>query len=213
MRLTRSDIARAAFAAGGPGTVFDPLRVQLLLFLIDRGTADRIGGPFYEFVPHHYGPFDATIDGELVRLETQGDLLIDRSAHCHRCVLTDDGRAKGEAVLARIDPPVADYFERVARWVRLVPYRHMLAAIGRECPDMAVNCVARSPKPKSPRARRDSFWAGMASAFDLMGTLEPVEEPEADPATVGEGIGAAWRDVGECLEDAMVQFGDSAELW
>ncbi len=213
MTPNRTDIVAAAFAAGGPGTAFDPLRAQKLLFLIDRVVADRIGGPFFNFEPYHYGPFDRTIHGELTRMEARGDLLVDRSGHYPRYALTDEGRAKGEAVLARFTPPIADYFGRAARWVLLVPYRHMLAALYREYPDMAVNSVFRDLKPKPPPPRRNPLVEGVASAFDLMGTLDPPEDSETDSETDAEAIEAVWREVGECLEGAMVRFGESERLW
>ncbi len=59
MKRNRGDILAAAFAAAGPGAAFDPIRVQKLLFLIDREVTERIGGPFFHFRPYHYGPSTA----------------------------------------------------------------------------------------------------------------------------------------------------------
>ena len=61
MTLNQADVIAAAFAAAGPGAAFDPIRVQKLLFLIDREASDQIGGPFFDFQPYHYGPFDRAI--------------------------------------------------------------------------------------------------------------------------------------------------------
>ena len=58
MMRNHDDIVAAAFAATEPGTKFDPLRAQKLLFLIDQVVSERIGGPFFDFRPYLYGPFD-----------------------------------------------------------------------------------------------------------------------------------------------------------
>ena len=63
MKRNREDIIVAAAAAAGPGAWFDPIQLQHLLFLIDGTVSHRIGGPFFRFEPHDYGPFDGAIHG------------------------------------------------------------------------------------------------------------------------------------------------------
>ena len=45
MKRNREDILAAAFAAAGSGAVFDPIQLQVLLFLIDRSVPNSICGP------------------------------------------------------------------------------------------------------------------------------------------------------------------------
>ncbi len=59
--MTRIDVVAAAFAAGGRGAKLDLIRVQKLLFLIDRVVSERIGGPFFAFRPYLFGPFDQAV--------------------------------------------------------------------------------------------------------------------------------------------------------
>ena len=61
MDWNRADIVTAGFAAGGPRAVFDLVRTQTLLFLVDRAVSERMGGPFFDFRPHHNGPFDRDV--------------------------------------------------------------------------------------------------------------------------------------------------------
>ena len=74
-------------------------------------------------------------------------------------------------MLAVFPEEVADYFQRAARWVRLMPYRQMLAAIYRQYPDMAVNSVVRHLGLERPTRRQSPFTRGMTSAFDITGTM------------------------------------------
>ncbi len=115
MKRNREDIVAAAFAASGPGASFDPIRVQKLMFLIDREVAERIGGPFFHFRPYHYGPFDRTIYDVIGRLVAVGDARDDSSGPYPRYLLTKAGYRRGTAVLASFPDSVADYVARASR--------------------------------------------------------------------------------------------------
>ncbi len=208
-----ASILAAAFAAAGAGAAFDPIRVQKLLFLIDREVSERIGGPFFHFRPYHYGPFDRTIYDVIGKLVAAGDARVESSGPYPRYLLSEAGYRRGTAVLTSLPDDVADYFERAARWVRLIPYRRMLAAIYRQYPDMAVNSVVRHLGLEHRPRRQNPFIRGMASAFDITGTMHRSPDRAVGLEPEAEAIGAAWRAVGEDLEDAMVEFGESERLW
>ena len=215
MTRNREDIVAAAFAAAGPGVSFDPIRTLALLFLIDRVVSERIGGPFFQFGPHRYGPHDGAVYDTLDKMTANGEAHVDSSGSRHRYRLSEAGHRRGEVELASFPDPVADYVERVARWVRLMPYRPMLAAIYREYPEMAVNSVIpppiRASRTRHPRLR--SFLQGMVRAFDLMGVLGDPRPYLRRSRTNGAAIHRAWRAVGESLENAMVRIGESERLW
>ena len=213
MSLNRRDIVAAALAGAGPGAAYDPIRVQNLLFLIDRVVADRIGGPFFDFKPGTYGPFDGAVYDVIGEMAAGDDALIDGSNRCSRFLLTEAGIAKGNTVRASFEPAVADYFARAARWVRLMPHRRMLAAIRQAYPDMAGNSGARDRNAERFIRRWNPFLRGMASAFDLGGTMFRSPGHGVGPASDGDAIRDVWREVGESLENAMVGFGDSERLW
>ena len=50
--MRRSELVLATMAAGGPRARFDPIRIQLLLFLIDRCAGPVLGGPHFGFRPY-----------------------------------------------------------------------------------------------------------------------------------------------------------------
>ena len=213
MKRNREDIVAAAFAASGPGASFDPIRVQKLLFLIDREVAERIGGPFFHFRPYHYGPFDRTIYDVIGRLVVVGDARDDSSGSDPRYLLTKAGYRRGTEVRASFPDPVGDYVARASRWVRLIPYRQMLAAIYRQYPDMAVNSVVRHLGSERPTRWQSPFTRGMTRAFDITGTMHRSPDRAVGLESEAEAIGAAWRAVGDHLEDAMVECGASERLW
>ena len=213
MTLNQADVIAAAFAGAGPGAAFDPIRVQKLLFLIDREVSDRIGGPFFDFQPYHYGPFDRAIYSVTGQMLAEGTLVADTSGPYPRYLLSALGQRRGGAVLASLPEPIADYFGRVARWVRLVPYRQMLAAIYREYPEMAVNSVVRHLGAKSPARRPSPFVRGMARAFDITGTMHRPRDSEVGLESDAEAIRDVWVAVGRDLEEAMVRFGEEERLW
>ena len=213
MAWNRSDIVTASFAAGGPDAAFDPIRVQKLLFLVDREVSERIGGPYFHFRPYHYGPFDLFIYRVLDELTQTGDMRIDGSGRYPRYRLTDTGYRRGMAVLERLPDPVAKYMRDVAQWVRLTPYRRMLAAIYRRYPETAVNSVVGHLGQPRRREPPNAFVRGMARAFDFAGTSHRSADSERGPGSDAGAIHDAWRTVGEELEEAMTRFGDSEHLW
>ena len=212
MIRNRHDIVAAAFAAAGPGAEFDPLRAQKLLFLIDRVVSESIGGPFFDFRPHLCGPFDQAVYAVIPKLVSAGHAQPDTSPP-HRHVLTDAGYRHGVAVLGSFPHPVANYFERTATWVLLVPYRRMLAAIYREYPEMAVNSVVSDLGGDRPGAKRRPFVRGMARAFDLMGTMHRPLDSNGSLGSDADAIRDDWGAVGADIEGAMVRLGETEGLW
>ena len=213
MRRDREEIVAAAFAAAGLGASFDPMRVQKLLFLIDRVVSERIGGPFFHFQPYHYGPFDRAIYSVIEAMVAAGDVQINASGAYPRYSLTQSGHRRGESTLASFPAPVADYFERVARWIRLVPYRRMLAAIYREYPEMAENSVVRHLGAGRHAAKESPFIRGMTRAVDLTGTMYRTPDSEVGLQSDADALQEDWRAVGDDIEEAMVLFGESECVW
>lgn len=215
MAWDRSDIVTASFAAGGPGASFDPIRTQKLLFLVDREVSERIGGPFFDFQPCHYGPFDADVYRVIEELATAEEVRVDGSGRYprYRYILTGSGYGRGTAVLDGLPQAVAKYLRDAARWVRLTPYRRMLSAIYSRYPDTAVNSVVGQPRAKRRAQRQNPFVRGMARAFDFTGTLHRTPGSPKPARSDADAIRSAWRAVGQELEEAMTSFGESERLW
>ena len=213
MKRNREEIVAAAFAAAGSGASFDPIRVQKLLFLIDREVAERIGGPFFHFQPYNYGPFDRAIYGVIEAMAEGGDVEVNTLGAYPRYSLTEAGYRRGKATLATFPVPVADYFGRVAQWIRLMPYRPVLAAIYREYPEMAENSVVRHLGARRHTSRESPFIRGVTGAFDLTGTMYRTPDSEVGLESDADALRDAWRAVGDDIEEAMVQFGESECAW
>ena len=209
MTRNREEVVAAAFAAAGPGASFDAIRVQKLLFLIDRVVSERIGGPFFHFQPYHYGPFDRAIHGVIGAMAAAGDVQINASGAYPRYSLTQAGYRRGTATLVSFPAPVADYFGRVARWIRLMPYRPMLAAIYREYPEMAENSVVRHLGTGHHAPKESPFIRGVTGAFDLTGTMYCTPDSEVGLQSDADALHEAWHAVGDDIEEAMVQLGES----
>lgn len=111
------------------------------------------------------------------------------------------------AVLTMIPEPAARYMEDAARWVRLVPFKHLLSAIYRQYPDMAVNSIL--PQAISGYSRAlfrfpmPSFLSGMARTLDFMGTLDDYRSDWGDERLDALAVYHDWSAVGDDLGAAM----------
>lgn len=207
MARQRSEIVLAAMAAGGPEARYDPVRVQKLFFLLDREIPQYIDGPCFHFEPYHYGPFDKAVYEELDELAKQGMINIDTTGRYNQYSLTDSGHARGVAVLRTLLEPAARYTEDVAKWIRFVPFKHLLLAIYRQYPDMAVNSII--PQAASGRSHAlfrftmPSFLSGMARTLDFMGTLDDYRWGMSDERLDALAAYHDWSAVGDDLGTAM----------
>ena len=199
-----------AMAAGGRGTLFEPVRIQKLLFVIDREIPHLVGGPHFDFQPYRYGPFDRAVYDELDALSRSGEVDITDGSGRRTYALTGQGLARGAATLERLPKEVHRYLSDLARWVLSLSFGRLLASIYHRYPEMATRSVAADVADRFPRNRQRPpdrpFLEGMASAFDLTGSLlEPPEHaigPERDATALADD----WRSVGDDLRRAMADF-------
>ncbi len=200
----------AAMAAGGAGTLFEPVRIQKLLFLIDREAPHLVGGPHFHFRAYDYGPFDRAVFDELDSLSGSGEVRVVAGRDRRAWALTGRGLVRGRAALKRLPEEAGRYLPELARWVQSLGFRRLLAAIYCRYPDMAANSVvpelADPGRNRALRFPERPFLEGVARAFDLTG--EPSEPP---PRETGfrrdrEALAADWRAVGDDLRVAMADF-------
>ena len=208
----RSEVVLAAMAAGGVGTLFEPVRIQKLLFLIDREVPDAVGGPHFDFRPYHYGPFDRAVYDTLDTLSETGQVRIRKKPGHRTYSLTASGLEGGKTVLMRLPAEIRRYFIEAARAVLSLGFARLLAAIYDRYPEMAENSVAlevvRRHSRSAFRFPARSFLGGMATAF---GDFDEVEEIGPLPAEFGgrtdaEALAADWRAIGDDLRAAMAIF-------
>jgi hypothetical protein len=200
-------------SAGGPEARYDPVRVQKLFFLIDREISEFIDGPHFHFEPYHYGPFDKAVYEDLDELAEQREINVDTTRRYNQYSLTEAGYERGVAVLNTLPEPAARYMEDAAKWIRLVPFKHLLSAIYRQYPDMAVNSVLPQAvsgySHASFRFPMPSFLSGMARTLDFMGTLDDYRSDWGDERLDALGIYHDWSAVGDdfgtVMNDLLVQ--------
>ena len=126
------------------GARHSPAQVQKLFFLIDQELGRLIGGPFFEFGPHHYGPFDKNVYVVLESLAEQGDVNIDHRSFSFRTyALTPGGLEAGRAALAGVDQVARDYIRRCSKFVRGLTFSELVSAIYKAYPAMRENSVFR----------------------------------------------------------------------
>jgi hypothetical protein len=139
--MTRQQFMLAVLAAGN-GEAHNSVQVQKLFFLIDRKVPARVGGPWFDFQPDAYGPFDKAVATELRALEGQGLVAVSRERPPSRTYrLTAEGLAEGQKHLAELPPETAEYIRRLSEWVRRLSFFALVTSIYREFPEMRVNAV------------------------------------------------------------------------
>lgn len=141
--MNKREILLAALATGGKHS-YTPVQIQKLLFLIEKNVAASIGGPFYDFQPYDYGPFDASVYSEVRALVRDGDASEEVTGANWKChTLTDQGVEKGAQLLAQLPENAADYLRRAGEFVRGLSFSELVSSIYKAYPDMKANSVFR----------------------------------------------------------------------
>ena len=132
-----------AALSSAEGSPFSPVQIQKLLFLIDRRIGREIGGPFFDFVPYHYGPFDKGIYPLLDRL-VKKRLMEANAVPGLRWNLykpTPSGQIKGDQILSDIREKPRSDIAKLACYVVQLSFDDLVSAIYRGFPEMEVNSI------------------------------------------------------------------------
>ncbi len=125
------------------GYRFSPVQVQKLFFLIDKNIAPQIGGPFFNFSPYDYGPFDKAVYNELSLLKEDG--LVEVSGNTNPSqryyYLSKAGEEKAGDILKRQQSQVVDYITALSIFVRSLSFKELVSAIYKAYPDMKINSI------------------------------------------------------------------------
>lgn len=141
--MTREELVLAAMVPGG-GHRYTPVQIQKLLFLIDRQIPGQVGGPYFNFEPYHYGPFDRSVYLELDRLAARGLIAIEYSVSPRTFALTAEGAAWGTVALNLLIPEARDFIVRASNFVRAHSFSSLVSAIYKAFPEMQANSVFQS---------------------------------------------------------------------
>lgn len=140
--MEKKELILSALAVGNCD-IYTPVQIQKLLFLIDKNVAQSTGGPFFDFQPYSYGPFDKQICDLLGSLSQEGDVEAIRNPYLKwvKYRLTPKGQKKGEAILNSIDSKAKGYIRKLSEFVRSLSFVELVSAIYKAYPEMRVNSV------------------------------------------------------------------------
>lgn len=140
--MNKEEVMLGALAAG-KGHIYTPVQVQKLLFLIDKKIPEMIQGPYFNFVPYAYGPFDIEIYSILEQLGATGDVEIirDSAVRWSRYRLTHQGQEKGEIILGKLNAEISAYIKSLSTFVKSLTFAELVAAIYSEYPEMKQNSI------------------------------------------------------------------------
>jgi hypothetical protein len=137
----REKLIIAAMGAGRTTSDLTPVQAQKLFFLIDREASELSGGPWFDFQPYDYGPFDYSVYHELDNLATKGLISVDRSGYFRTYRLSEQGAAMVEDSAGGFSLGAREYFARVKDWIKSVDFRTLVKAIYDAYPDTKVRSV------------------------------------------------------------------------
>jgi hypothetical protein len=138
--MNAEEFVLAALAPAG-GQTHSPVQAQKLLFLLEQTVAAQVGGPFFDFQPYNYGPFDKLVYEVLDSLAGDGLVAVESERSWHTFRLTSAGQDRGSALLASLPSDVSTYIQKVSQWVRSLSFSQLVSAIYKAYPEMRVNSV------------------------------------------------------------------------
>lgn len=122
-----------------------PVQVQKLFFLLDREISNSINGPYFDFQPYDYGPFDKEVYTKLGELENKE--LVDVIAPINsvrRYRLTTEGKEIGDKTFKELPENAQEYITKAVDFVSSLSFVDLVSAIYHKYPEMKVNSVFSS---------------------------------------------------------------------
>lgn len=124
---------------------YTPAQIQKLFFLIDKRLSVELNGPFFDFKPYDYGPFDKAVYNTLNELKNNDDVEM---IYCQpygprQYRLTSKGQEEGQEILKKIDRPIAQYIKDLSEFVRSMSFAQLVSSIYKAYPEMKVNSIFR----------------------------------------------------------------------
>lgn len=143
--LTKDQVIIAAMTAGDLNSL-TPVQIQKLLFLLDKRASAGLGGPFFDFEPYHYGPFDRRIYDQLDNLAENGliEIIGTPYSRARSYRLTAKGLERGKRILNQMPKPVQEFMIKLSTFVRSLTFVQLVSAVYREYPEMRVNSVFKN---------------------------------------------------------------------
>lgn len=144
MATPRQNLMLAALNSGSRRSDLSPVQTQKLFFLIDREAAEMSGGPWFNFQPYDYGPYDVAVYNELENLSRAGFVEITSGGRFRTYRLTDAGKEQAAAASRNLSDELMEYIGRAKDWVTSVDFRTLVSSVYAAYPDTKVNSIFRS---------------------------------------------------------------------
>jgi uncharacterized protein len=143
--MDRRSFALMALAGKAPHS-YTPVQLQKLLFLLDRGIGQQLGGSGFNFQPYHYGPFDKAVYSTLEGLANEGlaEIVEPPAASRRTYRLSAAGLTCANELLSRLQKEVSGYVVEVGDFVRSQSFAGLVSSIYAAFPEMKVNSVFNS---------------------------------------------------------------------
>ena len=129
-----------AALAPAKGGLHSPVQVQKLMFLLDDQVSKNVGGPFYNFEPYDYGPFDKVVYEDLEGLFME-ELVQIIPGEWRSYRLTESGQGEGEKFLNQMGDSLKKYTEDLSKFVRSLSFSQLVSAVYKGYPHMKENSV------------------------------------------------------------------------
>lgn len=123
-----------------------PVQLQKSLFLISKNVPVAAEGPFYQFVPYDYGPFNSDVYADAAELEDEGLVVITRPPQTRYKTYraTDAGKAAAERLRVGLPENARQYVAEVVNFTQSVTFNQLVSAIYKHYPEMKANSVFKA---------------------------------------------------------------------
>ena len=140
--MTKEDYVRAGMSAAKMNSL-TPVRVQKLFFLLDVRIPEKIGGPYFEFAPYDYGPFDKNVYSVFESLENKNLAEIRKPDFNNPQLyqLTPSGQKNGDKMFGSFPKDTQESIVEFVEWIRKHSFTQIVSTIYKHYPDMSTKSV------------------------------------------------------------------------
>lgn len=140
--MERKDFVLAVLSSC-PDATYNPVQVQKLFFLIDMKIPKPVDGPYFDFAPYDYGPFDKRVYSTLELLTEEGLVAIEETTGYRSYTTTKRGQMKGQKLFETLPEKARTYIIKLSDYVRSLSFKELVSAIYQAYPKMRANSVFR----------------------------------------------------------------------
>lgn len=141
--MNRSDFILVTMTLQGPDILLSPVQAQKLFFILDREAPLLFDGPYFDFKPYDYGPFDVAVYSELENLNRNGLAKVEESYPYRIYGLTDSGYKTGLKLAKTFSDEASKYIKDAGSFVQRLSFQQLVTAIYKKYPDMRSKSVFR----------------------------------------------------------------------